>query len=144
MIYWFFSGSIGSWLWKQAQKIIFNSPRHHPLPRTHVFSLRKWEARRGIAPRVFPKKWPGWGQGCSGGSRGGARGVPLLIFRPKRGPKGQKVILEAGTIPPPSLFYLRVWMTGAPPLSEGLDPPLGYHHSLSLVQSNSMGTYAMD
>ena len=35
------------------------------------------------------------GEGPGGG------GVPLLIFRPKRGAKGQKVILEAGTIPPP-------------------------------------------
>lgn len=35
-------------------------------------------------------------------------------------------------------------MTGGPLLSEGLDQPLGCHHSLSLVQSNSVGTYAMD
>ena len=51
----------------------------------------------------------------SGGSRGGAP----LIFRPNWGPKGRKnIFLRPG---PP---YIRVWMTGPLPLSEGLDPPL--------------------
>ena len=43
-----------------------------------------------------------------------------LIFRPKWGPKGRKKVF----LRPPPTPYLRVWMTGAPPLSDGLDPPL--------------------
>jgi len=39
-----------------------------------------------------------------------------------QGPKGRKFFFFE-TAPPPTP-YLRVWMTGAPPLSEGLDPPL--------------------
>ena len=70
-------------------------------------------------------------------------GPPLLIFRPKFGPKGRKnffgrpfppLLISGSGWPPPSLIsgsgwpppsYLRVWMT-APPLSQGLDdrPPL--------------------
>ena len=69
-------------------------------------------------------------------------GPPLLIFRPKWGPKGRKnffgrpfppLLISGSGWPPPSLIsgsgwpppsYLRVWMT-APPLSQGLDdrPP---------------------
>ena len=57
----------------------------------------------------------------SGGSRGGAweARAPLLFLDQLRSrPKGRKNFWE--TTPP----YLRVWMTGCPPLSEGLDPPL--------------------
>ena len=53
----------------------------------------------------------------------GPGGPPLLIFRPKWGPKGRKNFLGDRSPPPPNL---RVWMT-APPLSQGLDdrpPPL--------------------
>ena len=73
-------------------------------------------------------------------------GPPLLIFRPKWGPKDRKnvfgrpfpppLLISGSGWPPPSLIsgsgwpppsYLRVWMT-APPLSQGLDdrPPLPY------------------
>ena len=49
---------------------------------------------------------------ASRGSRGGARGAsPLLIFRPKCGPKGLKKLFWRPPPPPP-------------PLSEGLYPPL--------------------
>ena len=60
-------------------------------------------------------------------------GPPLLIFRPKWGPKGRKNFFGRPFPPPPNLRvwmtaplpYLRVWMT-APLLSQGLDdrPPL--------------------
>ena len=75
---------------------------------------------------------------------------PLLIFRPKWGPKGRKnffgrpfppLLISGSGWPPPSLIsgsgwpppsylrvwmtapppYLRVWMTAPPPLSQGLD-----------------------
>ena len=46
-------------------------------------------------------------------------GAPPFIFRPNWGPKDRKnIFLRPG---PP---YIRVWMTGPIPLSEGLDPPL--------------------
>ena len=45
---------------------------------------------------------------------------PTPIFRPNRGPKGQKIYLWDL----PSTPHLRVWMTAPPPLSEGLDLPL--------------------
>ena len=44
---------------------------------------------------------------------------PPLIFRPNWGPKGRKNIFSR-----PGPRYIRVWMTGPLPLSEGLDPPL--------------------
>ena len=61
----------------------------------------------------------------SGGSRD--RGawearVPLLFLdQTEAAPKGPKKIFWR---PAPLPTYLRVWMTGCPPLSEGLDPPL--------------------
>ena len=58
----------------------------------------------------------------SGGSRGGARGVrhPLFFYQTDAR-RAEKVFFETGSPPP---LYLRVWMTGPTPLSEGLDPPL--------------------
>ena len=57
--------------------------------------------------------------GLSAGSRRGARGAhPLLFLDPKGARRAEKKFLR---LPPPT--YLRVWMT-APPLCEGLDPPL--------------------
>ena len=59
----------------------------------------------------------------SGGSRGGVRwgrgGLFLKQIVPRRAEK--KIFLRPPPPPPP---YLRVWMTGPPPLSEGLDRPL--------------------
>ena len=57
--------------------------------------------------------------GLSGGSRGGARGAqPPLIFRPKWGPKGRKKIFFEAGVPPP--------------LSQDLDPPMGFSVSFSV------------
>ena len=90
----------------------------------------------------FPKT-KAWGQGCSGGSRGGARPPLFLVQNEAR--RDAKCFCEDA---PP--LYVRAWMVAPPPppaptpLSEGLDPPLGCHHSLSLVQSNLVETYAMD
>ena len=45
-----------------------------------------------------------------------------LIFKTNCAPEGRKKnFFETAPPPPP---YLRVWMTGPPPLSEGLDRPL--------------------
>ena len=55
----------------------------------------------------------------SGGSRGGARGpTPPYVSTKLRPERPKEIFLETG-LPP----YLRVWMA-APPLFEGLDPPL--------------------
>ena len=57
--------------------------------------------------------------GFSGGFRGGARGAqPPLIFRPKWGPKGRKKIFFEAGVPPP--------------LSQRLDPPMGFSVSFSV------------
>ena len=50
----------------------------------------------------------------------GGSSPPPLILRPKWGPKYFKKVF--GDQPPSP--YLRVWMTGPPALSEGLDPLL--------------------
>ena len=87
----------------------------------------------------FPKT-KAWGQGCSGGSRGGAR--PPLFLDQNEARRDEKCFCEDA---PPSMSGPGWSLPPAPtPLSEGLDPPLGCHHSLSLVQSNLVGTYAMD
>ena len=65
--------------------------------------------------------------GLSGGSRGGARGAqPPLIFRPKWGPKGRKKFIWSRG---PPLISGSGWR---PPLSVGLDPPMGFSVSLSV------------
>ena len=55
---------------------------------------------------------------CSGGFRGGAwLGPPPLILDQTEARRAKKIFfLETG---PPA--FVRVWMTGHPPLSEGLD-----------------------
>ena len=57
----------------------------------------------------------------SGGSRGGARVPPLFLDQTVA--RGAEKIFFWNPPPPP---YLRVWMTGPPPLSQGLDPALDY------------------
>ena len=120
----------------------------------------------------FPKT-KAWGQGCRGGSRGGARpplfldqnearrdekcfceDAPPSLSGPGWSPPPPPTPLSEGLDPPLGCFCENapLSMSGpgwsphpAPtPLSEGLDPPLGCHHSLSLVQSNLVGTYAID
>ena len=57
------------------------------------------------------------GEGPGGGGGGG--GLPLFLDQTGARRTEKKFFLR----PPPSP-YLRVWMTGPPPLSKGLDPPL--------------------
>ena len=59
----------------------------------------------------------------SGGSRGGAWGAraPLLFLDQTAAQRAEKFFLQTASPLPP---YLGVWMTGRPPLSEGLDLPL--------------------
>ena len=101
--------------------------------RTHNLVPRAFPSKNGWgAPPIFSGKSPGdevavhrrnlislqwqilgWAPG----------GRPPLIIRLNWGPKGRKNLF-VNTGPPPPQPYLRVWMTGPHPLSEGLDPPL--------------------
>ena len=50
------------------------------------------------------------------------RGPPPLFLDQTEARRAETIFLSAHPPPPPP--YLRVWMTGVPPLSQGLDPAL--------------------
>ena len=56
----------------------------------------------------------------SGGPRGGSRGGRPPLFLDQTEARRAEKNLFGDPLPP----YLRVWMIGPPPLSEGLEPPL--------------------
>ena len=97
--------------------------------RPDVGSLLQFSKNKGLGTRL---QWRIQGRGPPP--------PPPIFLDQNEARRAEKCFCEDA--PPP--LYVRAWMVAPPtPLSEGLDPPLGCHHSLSLVQSNSVGTYAM-